>query len=69
MVPAVGADKARVTAIAEQAVHIAPFSVELHLAAMRALSASGASDLARAAATRALLLDPGQAEARAFLGL
>jgi tetratricopeptide (TPR) repeat protein len=53
--------------LAEQAEHIAPFSLEVHLAAARALRTAGDLGRARRHATLALTLDPTHAEAKAFL--
>jgi hypothetical protein len=58
-------DAKELTRIAEQAVHIAPFSLEVHLAAARAF-ASVDKKAARRSAELALLIDPNNAEARAL---
>jgi len=52
--------------IAEQALHIAPFSVDVHLSRARAFAALGRKDDARRAAELALVLDPESAEAKAL---
>lgn len=60
------AGAADVLPIAEQAWHIAPFSIEVHLARARAFLALGRKEDARRAVELALLLDPNNAEAKAL---
>lgn len=61
---AMKASRAEVVRLAEQATHIAPFSLEAQLAAAKALAAIGASDLAKRAARLALTIDPSNEEAK-----
>lgn len=54
--------------VAEQALHIAPFSIDVLLARARALAAAGLQKEAREAARLALIVEPDNAEARAITG-
>jgi tetratricopeptide (TPR) repeat protein len=60
-------DRAEVAAVAEQALHIAPFSAEVHLATARALAAMGDKAGARRAAELLLLLAPEHPEGKSIL--
>lgn len=60
------ADPSEVRAVAEQALHIAPFAVEVHLARARAFKAVGMEVEANRAAELALIVDPDNAEAKGF---
>ena len=60
-------DKAMVASLAEQAIHIAPFSAEVHLATARAFAMLGDKARARQAAELLLLVAPNHPEAKSLL--
>lgn len=62
-------EKAELSAVAEQALHIAPFSAEVHLAIARTRMALGDKSGARKAAELLLLVAPEHPEAKAILAL
>ncbi len=63
-----GAGRDEVLEVAEQASHVAPFALQVHLARARALAAVGLVKEAQAAAVMALVIDPANAEALQLKG-
>jgi len=63
-----GASKNEVAKLAEQVLHVAPFSLPVNLARARALAAVGLTKEAKAAAELALSIDPANAEALKLKG-